>query len=116
MFHYRASLVRVIDGDSLVIDVDAGFYVTIRQHVRLAGIDTPELNARDPTARLLAQQARARLMELLPAEFTVRTYKTRLADKYGRFLADIELPDGRLVSDVLLSEGLGKPYAGGARV
>lgn len=44
MYEYDAELVRVIDGDTFVLDVDLGFYVRTRQHIRLAGIDCPEKN------------------------------------------------------------------------
>ena len=44
MYEYDATLVRVIDGDTYVLDIDLGFYVHTVQHVRLAGIDCPEHN------------------------------------------------------------------------
>ena len=44
MWEYRAGLVRVIDGDTYVLDIDLGFHVTVREHVRLWGIDCPEHN------------------------------------------------------------------------
>lgn len=42
MWTYRAALVRVIDGDTYELDIDLGFHVTMREHVRLLGIDCPE--------------------------------------------------------------------------
>lgn len=49
-FYYKATLVRVIDGDTIDVDIDLGFSVWLnKQRVRLAGIDTPE--SRNPKQR-----------------------------------------------------------------
>ena len=47
MYHYKAQLVRVIDGDTIEADIDLGFKTWTRRKVRLAGIDTPEIRTRD---------------------------------------------------------------------
>ncbi len=54
MWTYGATLVRAIDGDTYVFDIDLGFYITTRQHVRLAGIDCPEIGTPEGKAALLA--------------------------------------------------------------
>lgn len=111
MWHYRCALVRVTDGDGVLVDVDLGFYITHRVHLRLFGIDCPELNARDPEERVRARLAKERLQELLPLQFLVRTAKpSGSTDKYGRWLGQIELGDGRTASEVLLAEGHARPY------
>ena len=44
---YRAVVVRVVDGDTIDVDIDLGFYVWIRkQRIRLIGIDAPETGAK----------------------------------------------------------------------
>lgn len=43
MWEYRATLVRVIDGDTFVLDIDCGFHITKRETIRLFGIDCPEI-------------------------------------------------------------------------
>jgi endonuclease YncB( thermonuclease family) len=53
MYEYNAELVRVIDGDTYVLDVDLGFYVHAVQHVRLLGIDCPEKNTPQGVAAAL---------------------------------------------------------------
>lgn len=46
MYEYKAQVVSVYDGDTLTVDIDLGFEVWLRkQKIRLAGIDTPEINA-----------------------------------------------------------------------
>ena len=42
-YRYRAKLDRVVDGDTMDVVIDLGFYVVLRERVRLAGIDTPEI-------------------------------------------------------------------------
>jgi micrococcal nuclease len=42
-YRYRAKLDRVVDGDTMDVVIDLGFYVELRERVRLAGIDTPEI-------------------------------------------------------------------------
>lgn len=43
LYRYRVDPVRVIDGDTIVVDVDLGFWIRMRETVRLSGIDTPEI-------------------------------------------------------------------------
>lgn len=105
---YRATVVRVIDGDTIDVTIDLGFRVNISTRLRLAHIDTPELSTKEGKA------VRAFLTQLLPAGEPC-TVATQKPDKYGRALADITLPDGRDLATVLLDSGLGKPYEGGAK-
>ena len=69
MYHYKAKLVRVIDGDTIDVDIDLGFDVWLkRQRVRLAGIDAPESRTRNKAEKVLGLAAKARLTELCSAE------------------------------------------------
>jgi endonuclease YncB( thermonuclease family) len=105
-------IVRVVDGDSLEVDVDLGFRMTCRMPLRLAHVDAPE---RGTTA---GKAARAWLSELLdPIRFgmplLVRTYKPY--DKYGRWLAEVILPSGESVAELMVTAGHAVPYEGGPR-
>ena len=42
-YRYRAELDRVVDGDTLDVVIDLGFYIKIKERIRLEGVDTPEL-------------------------------------------------------------------------
>lgn len=99
------TVVRVIDGDTFVCDVDLGFYVRARMSCRLAGINTPE--ARDPGGR----DAAALLGVLLAdAPVTVRSVK---ADKYaGRFDADVTNGRGVDVAGALVGAGMAVRWDG----
>lgn len=98
---YEATVVRVVDGDTVDLDVDLGFHVRVRERFRLNGIDTPE-RGQDGF-----EEATNRLKELLGDECVVESHKT---GKFGRWLGILRTPDGVNVNDVLLSEGLAKPY------
>lgn len=74
-----ARVVRVIDGDTVILDIDLGFHVTIRMSCRLAGINARELHAPG------GPEAGAHLASLLPQNGLVTVESVR-ADKYaGRF-------------------------------
>ena len=106
MFEYRARIVRVIDGDTVVAEIDLGFHVSLRATLRLAGIDTPEV--RGPTRE--AGHAATEYLELLlkklagpERQLTVRTQKDRTG-KYGRYLAVLIAGD-RNLNEALVQAG-----------
>lgn len=103
MYNYTAYVIRWVDGDTVVLDVDMGFRIHVTDTFRLYGLNTPERG--EP----LYAEARLRCMELLPigAQIEIDTHKQ---DKYGRWLVDIPL-----VRETLIAEGLAKPYDGGTR-
>lgn len=112
LYTYRARVLRAVDGDTLELDVDYGFSLrqthTIRLLASRSGFDAYELRDRDPVKRALAVQGWKRVAELAPVGSTVliRTQQDRV-DGFRRYLASVELPDGRDLGDTLLAEGLG---------
>lgn len=113
---FLRSIKDVHDGDSLRLSLDLGFYCWSVVLVRLYGVDTPELNSPDPVVVDRARVARDRVRALLPLDvpLTIETLKAP-GDRYGRWLAKVYLPDGRMLNDLLVEEGLAKPYDGGPR-
>jgi micrococcal nuclease len=106
IYEYKATLDRVVDGDTVWLNVDLGFRACIRVDFRLYGINTPELVGATRTAGLAAKTALEQLLALGP--ITVTTHKPEPTDKYGRWLATIyvESPEGRVdVNYALISEG-----------
>ncbi len=82
LYTYRAYLDYVIDGDTIVVNVDLGFNTYSRQKLRLRGIDTPEI----PTPE--GKRAKTFVEEKL-TKSKIITIKTYRKDKYDRYLADI---------------------------
>ena len=110
---YAARCVQVIDGDTLDLDIDLGFFVTLRQRVRLRGIDTPELRGKDKDRAVAARTEVTIWTD--GVELLIRTEPDE-ADKYGRLLAEIWV-DGLAtsLSDHLVERGLARRYDGGRR-
>lgn len=113
MFTYNANVTRVIDGDTIVVDIDLGFTVWLKDvHVRLNGINTPELHATYGETQQAALKAKARV-EVLTLGKTVQltTVKANSQEKYGRWLGNVSI-DGIDVNAAMIAEGLAKPWNG----
>lgn len=108
MYQYKATIVRVIDGDTVVADVDLGFNTWRRgEHLRVYGINTPEVRHKDLEHKARGIAAKKRVEELLPVGrvVTINTAKDR-SGKYGRMLADFFLEEHfETLSAVLIREG-----------
>jgi len=88
MYEYRVKVRKVVDGDTVDVDIDLGFGVWLRnERVRLYGIDTPESRTRDLEEKKYGKAAKARLKELLELadEVHLRTEKDGKG-KFGRIL------------------------------
>jgi micrococcal nuclease len=112
MYEYHAKVVKVVDGDTIDVDVDLGFKITTHQRLRLANIDTPELRSSNIEEREAAKRAKERVEELILGEMVlICTSKT---GKYGRYIADVFYwtEDNPMVDlgATLLNEGLTKVY------
>jgi len=116
VYVYRATVsAPAHDGDTLTLDIDLGFGVWLRgQAVRLAGIDTPEINSRDAAIRTRALAARDRVRALCPLglEVTLTSLRYDSREKYGRILGSVQLPDGSDLARTLLTEGHARAYTG----
>ena len=98
----NATVVRVIDGDTLAADIDGD-----EEHVRLIGIDTPESVAQDRPDECFGKEASERLRELLPAGSPLRLERdVEPRDQYDRLLAYVyRATDGLFVNQTLVSDG-----------
>ena len=93
---YDAIPKRVIDGDTIDVEVDLGFYTYQRVRLRLLDLNTPELRSKVLEQRQAAHKAKNALQDLVKDKpLRIMTMKT---GKYGRWLADI------YVGDVLINE------------
>lgn len=107
----QGRVVRVIDGDTVVVEAPTGI-----SHVRIKGIDAPELYSKacGPEVRQQARQARDKLAELLPVGKRVSMTKINPDKYYGRSDAFVSV-DGQDVSQAMLNTGLVRAYQGGKR-
>ena len=115
---YDVVVVKVVDGDTIDVDIDLGFGVTLRdERVRIMGIDTPESRTRDKVEDLFGEAAKARLKELMADGGKLITTEDRKGEdmkgKFGRILGDFRIADGRKITDILVEEGHAVAYFGG---
>ena len=116
MYDYNVTVERVIDGDTVDVDIDLGFGVVLKkERVRIMGIDTEESRTRDKVEDLFGELAKARLKEILGEQTILVCKKYDAKGKFGRILGDFQTNDGRMVTDVLIEEGHAVAYFGGSK-
>ena len=116
MFEYKVYIQRVVDGDTVDVDIDLGFGVILKkERVRIIGIDTPESRTRDKVEKKFGLASKARLKEILGKEAVLVCKEYDAKGKFGRVLGDFTTNDGRMVTDVLVEEGHAVAYFGGSK-
>ena len=106
-----ASIVTIASGDTLLVEVFVSPYQRVRFPVCLEGVDTPDLNARCYSERLISQEAINMVRDLSYGGVTL--FDMEPGCYPNRPFARIRLRDGRELSDVLLDAGVGAPYEPG---
>jgi micrococcal nuclease len=120
MFEYYVKKVsKVVDGDTIDVDIDLGFDISFSSRVRLAGIDTPESRTIDKIEKALGLESKEYLKKAIDASKTVviKTEKMDSSEKYGRILGWVFL-DGSEVSinEKMINEGYAWGYMGETKV
>ena len=94
MYEYKCKLVRVVDGDTIDVDVDLGFGVWMqKQRIRMYGIDTPESRTSDDVEKVYGNAAKDFLVQWTNSgNLTLKTFKDGKG-KYGRILGEIWYDD-----------------------
>ena len=120
MYEYRAKVNKIVDGDTVDVDIELGFDIVLTgQRVRIMGIDTPESRTSDDLEKVFGLAAKNRLKELLGPTAILRTQVEKDGDdakgKFGRILGDFVAPDGRMVTEIMIEEGHCVPYFGGSK-
>ena len=120
---YDVKVVKIVDGDTIDVDIDLGFGVTLTdERVRIMGIDTPESRTRDKVEDLFGEAAKARLAQLMKDGGKLITTEDRKGEdmkgKFGRILGDFKVErwengEAELVTDILIGEGHAVAYFGG---
>jgi micrococcal nuclease len=117
MYEYTGKVTRVVDGDTLHVDIDLGCDTHLNMTIRLDGIDAPEMSTSEGH---LARDYVVAWLEQFGNQVVVRTVKDK-KEKYGRYLAWIwppnimDRPGDNSLQDDMLARGYAKPYAGGKR-
>jgi len=117
---YDVHVVKVVDGDTVDVDIDLGFGVCLKdERVRIMGIDTPESRTSDDVEKLFGLAAKNRLYSLLEKDAKLITTEDKngedMKGKFGRILGDFRAADGRMVTQIMIEEGHCVPYYGGSK-
>jgi micrococcal nuclease len=120
MFEYFCKLERVVDGDTIDVNIDLGFDIHHSARVRMMGIDTPETRTRNKAEKALGLASKARLKEMLKGQVIKLATSKEGKGKFGRVLADVITidADGKEFNcnAELIAEGHARPYFGGTKV
>ena len=125
MYEYKCKIVRVIDGDTVDVDIDLGFGIWLyKERVRIMGIDTPESRTRDKVEKKFGLAAKNRLKSLLGKNPVLKTQISKKGEdmrgKFGRVLGDFDVycaktDAWRPATKILVEEGHAVPYFGGSK-
>ena len=95
MYKYRVEVTRVVDGDTVDVDIDLGFGMTYKkQRVRMMGIDTPESRTRDLEEKFYGLESKKYLVDLLDG--AIVTLVSHDKGKFGRILGELFLGESNL--------------------
>jgi endonuclease YncB( thermonuclease family) len=110
LYNYKCKVLRVIDGDSIEVDVDLGFSTWKKVTLRLSDIDTPEVRTKDLEEKKLGIEAtefvKNKLFENNP-EGIIYIHSTSV-DSFGRSLARVVTENGDNLNIILFESGLAK--------
>jgi endonuclease YncB( thermonuclease family) len=104
---YTGKVTKVIDGDTFEAWIDLGFGIKQEFHVRLDGIDTPEISTSQ------GQKAKQFVIDLIENKTVI--FMDSGPEKFGRARARIELPDGSDLTEYLIKKKIGYEYHGGKK-
>jgi micrococcal nuclease len=120
MYEYKIKqVIKVVDGDTIDVEIDLGFDISIMKRVRLAGIDTPESRTTDKFEKSLGLESKARLKQLLSDAklIVIKTEKPNSTEKFGRVLGWLYIDDTKIsINDTLIASGYAWSYLGDTKV
>lgn len=122
MYEYNCTIVRVVDGDTVDIDIDLGFGLWVRgERVRIHGIDTPESRTRDKIEKKFGLAAKKFVQEILPKGSKQTLVTEKAGDdakgKFGRILGKFRVYDAKsdswkFMGDIMIDVGHAVRYNG----
>lgn len=104
MYQYKATVLRITDGDTVYLIIDLGMHTFVKFSCRLAGINAPELRSEDETTRAKAKLSKEYLATLLPIDSSI-IIDSRKLDKYDRPLIVITTEAGLNINDEMVAQG-----------
>ena len=115
MYQYKAIITKVIDGDTVDVDIDLGFEVWLRnQRIRLYGIDTPESRTSDKVEKIFGNLAKDKILHFCPvgSQIILQTKTDDSRGKYGRILGELVTNEGVNVNQYMIDNNYAVAYFG----
>ena len=113
MYRYKVSVVKVVDGDTIDVDIDLGFGMTYKkQRVRMLGIDTPESRTRDLVEKKFGKASKKHLKDILEQGGIQLVSHDK--GKFGRILGELFIGDSSYsINQQMIDEHHAVAYTGG---
>ena len=116
-FEYHAKVNKVIDGDTINVDLDLGFNVVLsNQNVRLLGIDTPESRTSDKTEKIFGNLSKEKVKEFIDkceGQIILQISLGDSEEKFGRLLGKVINPkDNVILNEWLIANHYAVAYNG----
>ena len=112
MYEYNCKIRRVVDGDTVDVDIDLGFGTwRVDERIRLYGVDTPECRTRDDEEKAAGLLAKKFVENMLHVDGTYKL-TTKEKGKFGRYLGTIKIAGDLTINTALVTEHLAVPYSG----
>ena len=108
MYEYRCTILRVIDRDTVEVQIDLGFDLSFKSPVRLKGLNAPEATGETKAAGLTAKSYLSGLLPIA-GQITIHTDYRRERDKYGRVLGTFWV-NGININQAMIDAGHAVPY------
>jgi len=109
MYHYKAKVERVVDGDTFDVVIDLGFKITTNQRIRMSGINAPETyNVKKDSEEYQKGMASKQFMEhrLAANNYEIQIETEKATEKYGRYLGTVKLADSTVtLNDEMVEKG-----------
>ena len=114
MYQYNCTVTKIIDGDTLDVDIDLGFSVKLtKQRIRMMGIDTPESRTRNLEEKKRGLISKQYLLDKCPIGSTIRLV-SHDKGKFGRILGSIYTEASeKSINKIMCDEGFAVEYYGG---
>lgn len=108
LYEYHATVIKIVDGDTVDLNVDLGFRIWNRDRFRLLGINAPEVVGATHDAGIAAKQHLEQIMPIDSA-VVIHSEKPVSRDKYGRWLARLFLGD-KDINQAMIDDGFAVEY------
>lgn len=117
-YEYNATVIDIVDGDTITVDIDLGFNVKLaNQKVRLLGVDTPESRTSDKIEKVFGiaskEYCKKFIDECKDKTVVIRTYLSDSEEKFGRLLGEIINPTTKkILNEELIKNNYAVKYLG----